>query len=120
MYLYLLKKKGEVVPFEWLQVHVQTLGSRDFTIKLDPEENQVRHLKRKIQDHEGTPIFSQQLFSLVKTGESNTVSENPMIDEYQIMASCQVVLSVFQHECVKEERTFPRIITSHHQMRRAA
>ena len=52
----------------------------------------MRHLKRAIQEEQGTPTFVQQLFLLGKS--SDDTREEPLGEEENIASSCTIALCV--------------------------
>ena len=87
-------QKGDVVPVTLFTVTVQNFGGSIFDVKIEEKQNSVKQLKLLIQEEQGTPLFSQALFLLPKSGKTEEASEFPMTDEYLIEGSCSVVISV--------------------------
>ena len=87
-------QKGDVVPVTLFTVTVQNFGGSIFDVRMEEKQNSVKQLKLLIQEEQGTPLSSQALFLLPKSGKTEEASEFPMTDEYLIEGSCSVVISV--------------------------
>ena len=61
--------KGEITEVCLVHVDIQPFGGSCFPIVLEEQQNSVSHLKRAIQEQQGTPMFSQQLFLLGKSAD---------------------------------------------------
>ena len=61
--------KGEITEVNLVHVSIQPFGGSCFAIVLEEQQNSVSHLKRAIQEEQGTPMFSQQLFLLGKSAD---------------------------------------------------
>ena len=61
-------QKGDVVPVTLFTVTVQPLAGDIFDVKMEETQNSVKQLKLLIQQEQGTPLFSQTLFLLPKSG----------------------------------------------------
>ena len=73
--------------------YVQPFGAcSSFAVVLEETENSVRHLKRAIQEQQGTSTFVQQLFLLGKSSEDTR--EEPLGEEENIKSSCTIALCV--------------------------
>ena len=74
-------------------IYIQPFGaSASFAVDLEETENSVRHLKRAIQEQQGTSTFVQQLFLLGKSSEDTR--EEPLGEEENITGSCTIALCV--------------------------
>ena len=87
-------QKGDVVPVTLFTVTVEPLAGDIFDVQMEEKQNSVKQLRLLIQQEQGTPLFSQALFLLPKSGKTEEASEFPMTDEYLIEGSCSVVISV--------------------------
>ena len=87
-------QKGDVVPVTLFTVTVEPLAGDIFDVKMEKKQNSVKQLRLLIQQEQGTPLFSQTLFLLPKSGKTEEASEFPLTDEQSIEGSCSVVLCV--------------------------
>ena len=87
-------QKGDVVPVTLFTVTVQPLAGDIFDLQMEEKQSSVKQLRLLIQQEQGTPLFSQTLFLLPKSGKSEEASEFPMTDERLIEGSCSVVLCI--------------------------
>ena len=82
--------KGEITEVNLIHVSIQPFGGSCFSIVLDEQQNSVSHLKRAIQEQQGTPIFSQQLFLLGKSADD--ARGEPLGEEN--ITSCSIAMCV--------------------------
>ena len=87
-------QKGDVVPVTLFTVTVEPLAGDIFDVKMEEKQNSVKQLRLLIQQEQGTPLFSQALFLLPKSGKTEEASEFPMTDEQLLEGKCSVVLCV--------------------------
>ena len=73
-----LKAKGDLETVTLLRVKVQEMGGRTFGITLDHKSSTVSALKSAIQEQEGFPVWSQQLFRFGAGGVTEGASESPL------------------------------------------
>ena len=83
--------KGEITEVRLIHVSIQPFGGSFFSIVLDEQQNSVSHLKRAIQEQQGTPIFSQQLFLLGKSADD---ARGEPLGEEEIVTSCSIAMCV--------------------------
>ena len=83
--------KGEITEVRLVHVSIQPFGGSCFSIVLDEQQNSVSHLKRAIQEQQGTPIFSQQLFLLVKSADA---ARGEPLGEEENITSCSIAMCV--------------------------
>ena len=87
-------QKGDVVPVTLFTVTVQNFGGSIFDVKMEEKQNSVKQLRLLIQQEQCTPLFSQALFLLPKSGKTEEASEFPMTDEQLMEGPCSVLLCV--------------------------
>ena len=68
---------------------------------MEEKQNSVKQLRLLIQQEQGTPLFSQALFLLPKSGKTEEASEFPMTDEQLLEGKCSVVLCVLTAPSIK-------------------
>jgi hypothetical protein len=94
---YLLSKQDEVSIASTFHVVVQSLSGEEFVVKMDQNENQVRHLKEEIEKLKGLRVSQQELYlgniATDEKGESNSV-EPLMKDCDTLQSACTVTLCV--------------------------
>ena len=83
--------KGEITEVRLVHVSIQPFGGSCFPIVLDEQQNSVSHLKRAIQEEQGTPIFSQQLFLLGKSADD---ARGEPLGEEEIVTNCSIAMCV--------------------------
>ena len=83
--------KGEITEVDLVHVSIQPFGGSCFPIVLEEQQNSVSHLKRAIQEQQGTPIFSQQLFLLGKSADD---ARGEPLGEEENVTSCSMALCV--------------------------
>ena len=83
--------KGEITEVRLVHVSIQPFGGDSFPIVLDEQQNSVSHLKRAIQEQQGTPIFSQQLFLLGKSADD---ARGEPLGEEENITSCSIAMCV--------------------------
>merc|ERR1712166_1359689 len=60
----------------------------------EEKQNSVKQLRLLIQEEQGTPLSSQALFLLPKSGKTEDASEFPMTDGQLLEGGCSVLLCV--------------------------
>ena len=65
-----------------------------FDVEMEEEQNSARQLKLPIQEEQGTPLFSQALFLLPKSGKTEEATEFPLADAQLFEGSCSMILCV--------------------------
>ena len=83
--------KGEITEVRLVHVSIQPFGGSCFPIVLDEQQNSVSHLKRAIQEQQGTPMFSQQLFLLGKSADD---ARGEPLGEEENVTSCSIAMCV--------------------------
>ena len=83
--------KGEITEVRLVHVSIQPFGGSCFPIVLDELQNSVSHLKRAIQEEQGIPIFSQQLFLLGKSADD---ARGEPLGEEENVISCSIAMCV--------------------------
>ena len=81
--------KGEITEVSLVHVSIQPFGGSSFSLVLDEQQNSVSHLKRAIQEEQGTPIFSQQLFLLGKSADD---ARGEPLGEEENITSCSIAM----------------------------
>ena len=81
-------QKGDVVPVTLFTVTVEPLAGDIFDVKMEEKQNSVKQLRLLIQQEQGTPLLSQALFLLPKSGKTEEASEFPMTDEQVMEGPC--------------------------------
>ena len=82
--------KGEITEVSSLiHVSIQPFGGSCFAVVLDEQQNSVSHLKRAIQEEQGTPVFSQQLL-----GKSADDARGEPLGEEENVTSCSIAMCV--------------------------
>ena len=94
-------QKGDVVPVTLFTVTVEPLAGDIFDVQMEEKQNSVKQLRLLIQQEQGTPLFSQALFLLPKSGKTEDASEFPMTDDKTIEGPCSVVLCVQTAPAIK-------------------
>jgi hypothetical protein len=91
-----LKEIGHVQEIKNLvRITVHTLANTTFeVIMADDENNQVRRLKKQIEDKEGTSCFAQQLFRMTKCSDEEQMEDSPLLDDDVLTVSCSIALCV--------------------------
>ena len=82
------------MPVTLFTVTVQPLAGDIFDVKMEDTQNSVKQLRLLLQQEQGTPLFSQTLFLLPKSGKTEEASEFPMTDGQLLEGECSVVLCV--------------------------
>ena len=83
--------KGEITEVRLVHVSIQPFGGSCFSIVLDEQQNSVSHLKRAIQEQQGTPMFSQQLFLLGKSADD---ARGEPLGEEETVTHCSIAMCV--------------------------
>ena len=83
--------KGEITEVRLVHVSIEPFGGNEsFGVVLDEQQNSMSHLKRAIQEQQGTPMFSQQLFLLGKSADD--ARGEPLGEEN--VTSCSIAMCV--------------------------
>ena len=84
--------KGEITEVSLIHVSIEPFGGNEsFGVVLEEQQNSVSHLKRAIQEQQGTPIFSQQLFLLGKSADD---ARGEPLGEEETITSCSIAMCV--------------------------
>lgn len=83
--------KGEITEVRLVHVSIQPFGGDSFPIVLDEQQNSVSHLKRAIQEEQGTPMYCQQLFLLGKSADD---ARGEPLGEEENVTSCSIAMCV--------------------------
>ena len=83
--------KGEITEVRLVHVGIQPFGGSFFSIVLEEQQNSVSHLKTAIQEQQGTPMFSQQLFLLGKSADD---ARGEPLGEEETVTSCSMAMCV--------------------------
>ena len=90
-----------------IEVTVHTMAGSSFGVMLEGggSNSNVHALKAEIKKAEGAPSLQQELFMLVEGVEDG--SEEPLLDDLEIVSACTVSLCVKpEEECVGVGRGF--------------